>query len=855
MRLSFKHLCPILLFTLAQVIQPTCAQTVINVPDDDLPEVVKPGQTLNLYDLGLLEQDLTVQAYGNLNIYDGSTSHDIIAVPQSTISLYGGTLREIEPFDDNSDGLDHVTVNVYGGDSYSMQVKIGSGSVLNVSGGMLNSFDAYEGSIINISGGYAGDFGWLKSGSTVNITGGALGPMFDIDEGSTINLFDGELQHSSYIYGQLNMQGGELGVYSGIGSNGSAIMSGGRFGDHFKTTPDASLTLIGNSFMLDGVPVAGLDTIGNTVDLNIPEGSTLTGSLSDGSVFIISPTMEDKIADGTLTLQAGTIPTQTHYNVPSDPAPFGLLPGQSLTLAEGGSIVNCFAAVDATMNITGGVAGSYMEWLNSQVTISGGEVRSFTAMQGTHVDIQGGNVTRATYQPGTSATISGGAVGSMIVEADSQITVTGGAASYNGSLKVLAGGEVEFFGGSFGGLRPEVGASITLHGGQFMVDGVPIEGLDSIGDSITYTPTADTYLTGILADGTVILIDGSMGTDSAPLTLTRAAIPQVTQQVFNVPTDPAPRGLTAGQKAYIYEGGTLGYNFVAIDADIEVHGGKVNDNLRLIRTDLTVTDGSLGVIYAGYDSHLTITGGQIQELNLYDDTSADISGGTFEWISHRSPGVLQLSGDVTVSRLFSSKSSQTYINGGSYINNIRVAPEGTLVIDGGTIDADIALSDFSKVILNGGTVNGSIYHYYYPYEVQITGGIMNGYISLIEGAKLTISGGEFNGIIHISGGGEYDDLPRIVNLIGTSFTLDGIDLTADMLPGETLLLTDRNAILEGFLADGSPITLDMTIPTQWSYEDNYLPEEYVNITITLVPEPATLPLFALPLLLTPKHRR
>ncbi len=843
-----------LLLSLSLAGQPTLARVIINVPDDELPAVVKPSYTLNLYDLGLLEQDLTVQAYGELNIYDGSSRYNVIAVPHSTISLYGGGLRMIEPFEDYFGKLDHVTVNVSGGRLNSYRLKIGSGSALNVSsghldafaayencvvnisGGTLDWFNAYDGSIINISGGYIGSGDEIASGSVVNITGGSLG-YCGTYEGSILNLIGGEVRENARIGGQFNLQGGELGIAANIEKNSNAIFSSGRFGHEFKTYSGADLTLIGNSFMLDGVPVSGLNTTGNTIGLNIPVGSILTGSLSDGSVFIVGSSAGDQIADGTLTLQAAPIPaTQTHYNVPAETAPLGLLPGQSLTLAEGGSIVNFFAAIDANVNITGGVAGKGMEFLNSQLTITGGDVGWFDALLGTHVDIRGGNTSYVRCTPGSTASISGGVIAKITAEADSQITVTGGDIYSRFALEVHDAGAIDFYGGSFSRLYTKAGASLTFHGGQFMDNGVLIEGLNQNGDAVTYNPGPDSHLTGILADGTVIQIRGNQLIETDTITLSYAATPPSTQQVFHVPVETAPRGLTAGQKVYVSQGGSLSHNFVAIDAAIEVHGGKINDGLQLIRSDLTVTDGTLGAITAQYDSHVTIDNGTFTTLRLDDNSSAVISGGTFEYLEHYSQGGLHLSGNTQAEWLTLGANTVTTISGGSYANEVIVGWQSTLVIDGGNIDAHVGISKDSTVIMNDGVFTGTIHPWSGPFDIRINGGDVGGTFILQHGTTLTIAGGQFHGTIDASYVGDIPSETAFINLIGQSFAINGISLTDDMLPSDTLLVTDRDVTLEGILADGSFISLELS--TDY-ISDNNIPAR-LDLTITLVPEPATL---------------
>ncbi len=781
---------------------------VINVPGDPVPGQVLADQTLNLYDGGEVDTFLTLNSNSTLNIYGGSISGDLVAEPLSTINISGGLI----------DGL-------YGWFQ-------STGAVINISGGEVNAASLTE-----------------NSGNTINITGGTLGGTY-LAPGNTINLSQGSIETILSVDGTFNMTGGVIDGSLRLDDDGTAIISGGRFGWQVRTDTGSSLTLTGGDFRLDGAPIAGLDSIGNTVDFDIPEGSTLSGTLSDGTVFIITPPREnnsytggggDSVADGTLTLQASSVPsTPTHFNVPTDAAPNGLRAGQTLTLTDGGSIPKYFAAVDATISITGGTIEGGFELSNTSMTITGGDVGDFEAHNGSIIQIQGGKVNFGQYTAGSSAIISGGAVQGLAALDDTQITITGGAITDH-ALAALSGSKVDFFGGSFHQLHIEDGADFNLHGGQFMLDGVPIEGLDSPGSFVDFTPSPGSILTGTLTDGTVIAVRGySDPSANGSISLISTAIPQSTQQVFYIPTQPAPRGLNAGQSLYLSDGGSLDYNFVAIDASIDIDGGTVNDGLRLINTDLLIRGGEVGEVFAHRNSQVSINGGHVAGLYLQDNSTGHITGGTFVDVNAGGDATLLIDGDTTIETLYVDSSNTVHLTDGAITERVHLVDNSTLHMHGGSISADIdSFSLSSQLIISGGSFDSGLNGFLYHGDILIRGGDIGGSFTLLYGNDMTISGGSLLPDLVL----ELEDEYATLNFIGQSFMLNGVSVSDDMLPGDTLIISDNNAALQGILADGSPF-----------HFGNLSFKAVGQLSITLVPEPATLSLFTLALLFNLKRR-
>src|SRR6185503_19996706 len=94
------------------------------------------------------------------------------------------------------------------------------------------------------------------------------------------------------------------------------------------------------------------------------------------------------------------------------------------------------------------------------------------------------------------------------------------------------------------------------------------------------------------------------------------------------------------------------------------------------------------------------------------------------------------------------------------------------------------------------------------------------------GSTVNISGGVFAAPIEI-----YDGVN--LNVTGREFYLSGLPIE-NLTPGQPLVLTQRNAVLTGVLADGSPFRFLL-------YEYGYggRVSSQATLTLNLVPEPAT----------------
>ncbi len=675
-----------------------------------------------------------------------------------------------------------------------------SGQTLNLSaGGALNNHFAAVNANLNMAGGTIG-VGFESVGSDISITGGSIGDNFTARSGGTVNINGGEIGDFFYAFDgvAVNISGGALGNGFIIRPGITVDISGGTVGKRFNVQSGSTVSMSGGELKLDGEIVPGLGSVGDSVSLNLPEGSILTGTHPDGSTFIFSSQAGDRIDDGTVTFTAASIPVATPgvINIPADPAPRGLRTGQTLNMSDGANLGNNFAAIGSTLNIAGGTTGRNIEVVDTVVTISGGTVGDlFTAFAGSTININGGevgeallafagsevNITggqvgdRLTAYSGSTVNITGGQVGNQFnAQPGSMVNITGGSVGYK--FNAFADSEINISGGDVGVIfnaRP--GSTVNISGGEFFLDGVLVPDLDMVGDTVPLNIPSGSNLTVTLTDGTVRAFGAVRfdGIADGTLNLTRTQLPTAAA-VVNVPADPAPQGLRIGQTLNLDDGGQLEENFTTtVGSVVNINGGSVGNGL-----------------LAGIDSTINIRGG---------------SAGDF----------FTTLGGSTIS-----------ISGGVVGRNFNANAGSTVSISGGEVGSGFDANDDSTVNISGGTVGSG-------FDAK-------------TGSTVNISGGSI--------GSDFDaEAGSIIILGGLSFILDGVDLTPGLVIDGFFPIHDRNVVLEGVLADGSPFSFDLKDSNSNLSHDFFHPN--AALLITLVPEPGALALLGLGGLVLLERRR
>jgi len=463
-------------FTHAQFI------TVLNVPPD--PNIGDNGSIgsntkLNLFDGGRIGESFEAGVpFGfsmnvEINISGGMVGDGFDANGGSTVNVSAGMIGRSFRANGGS------TVNISGGvvgDAF----RANGGSTVNISGGSVgHGFSSFF-SEVNISGGSIGRSGEALEGSTVNISGGSTGVEFNAYDRSTVNVSGGYLGGSFNAFpgSTTNISGGRVGqnfraidtavvnvtggvVEDGFTSSGDrtlVVLSGGSVGDNFRT--GGTFRVYGGEYRLNGQPIPGLSTLGDTMNLTLPELSVFSGTLADGTPFVFSQFESDSIDRGVLTLEVTALPDiiDAPLVLPGDSAPLGIRDGQHLRIEQGGRLGDHFnAGMGSTVTMTGGEVGYNFEALGATVTISGGLI-------GDHFDAFGGS----------TVNISGGSVGrDFNAFRDSIVNISGG--EIGNGLDANRGSVVNISGGSFGSIDADQDSQVNLFGIRFVVDGVDIQ--------------------------------------------------------------------------------------------------------------------------------------------------------------------------------------------------------------------------------------------------------------------------------------------------------------------------------------------------------------------------------------------
>lgn len=656
-----------------------------------------------------------------------------------------------------------------------------SGSELNIMGGSVG-YGFESAGIVNMTGGSIGNSAEVLRG-TVNISGGVVGSRFEALRGQ-VNLTGGSIGRDFMSFGEVNISGGSVGssyeaaglvsISGGsIGSNfsnhrGSQVeVTGGTFGSGFNYAAEYDrdaggvTQFFGGEFLLNGAPWAG-----TTVDLE--ETDIFTGTLVDGSTFLFTPQVSDNLslAEFVPTAIPALDATPTFVNQPRTIA--GLRPGQTLTLVEGGTIPDDSAIVGATLHIAGGSVGDRLEVTNSTINLSTGVIGEFmVAHSGTIVEMTGGKLENGLRAfPQSEINIRGGTLGNRIL-IDEQ-------------------------------------AAFNLYGGEFLLNGVaPTSTNFSLGNG-------SDVLTGTLADGTAVVFSPAGGDRILNVNLFEAQLPaqDLTPRFLN--DDQGPRGLRAGERLTVNEGGLLDDNFTAVGATLNITGGAVGKQLEVVDSLVNISGGSVGDEFSVYDgSVVNVRGGLVGNdvkaergsvFNISDgvvgyrftaarDSVVNMSGGEIGYFTAAGGSVVNISGGKFVGTLNSLSESVINITGGEFADGVRSNPGGIITIDGGTFASEFQVGRGSVANISAGEFNERLYADRQGL-VNISGGQFPNGLAMSWNSELHLSGGAIGPGLHVAPN-------AAVTLIGGDFQLNGVSVEGKLAEIEA---TD---ILTGTLADGS----------------------------------------------------
>ncbi len=714
---------------------------VINLPPDLVSSPIASDTQVNVLPTGSLGSNFRGFQIGES---DGSSTN-------IEINVLGGAIGDVLYVHAGA------TMNVYDGVIGEM-LQAFSGSTINVLGGRIQRrFTAEEGSNVIIAGGKIDPIFRAKSGSRVQISGGDIDGRFSSDAGSVVEMSGGTIEGGAILDGVVTMTGGSIGGASEV--VGQLNLSGGYLGAGFDAFNGSSLNLFGGEMRLDGVPVSGLESVGNSVPLDIPNGSVLNGTLADGSPFLFS--LADDLAAATLTLHAADVPAigPAIITASTDTVPAGIRSGQTLVVDEGalvsnfrdagwgsrvevqsGGEITAFEGINSVIDVVGGTTGALDVYLGSTVQISGdSEVHIVSAFSGSNVEVLGGSTTSVhALNEGTLNMTDGTLTWGFSAHSGSTVNIHGGAVGGGGStdntidarensVVNVSGGRigrgfdaqpyslVRITGGSFGdGFNARQRSDVTLVGGSFLLDGIAIDGLAAVGDSIQLDIPFGSRFSGILEDGTPFVFSSSEFDrfEDGTLTVVVAEVAAPMSTLINLPTDEVPNGLRNGQTLIVDDGGDVPDNF---NSDVG--------------SAMTVMSGAtVGYGFEALGSSVRITGGTIGDaFDAFSGAIVSISGGTIgDGFSAHQGSAIEISGGLLGPNFRAFEGSTVNLIGDEFLLNGEP-------ISGMELSQPFTLTDRSGR-LSGRFADGS------PFEITLGGPGRPGFIELISSdALLTLT--------------------------------------------------------------------------------------------------------------------
>lgn len=292
-------------------------------------------------------------------------------------------------------------------------------------------------------------------------------------------------------------------------------------------------------------------------------------------------------------------------------------------------------------------------------------------------------------------------------------------------------------------------------------------------------------------------------------------------------------GLTGGRL-------TLGgYGEDTEQVQLNVFGGHVNVVDAWTGSDLTISGGSIKAANL-LGGEATMAGGSVQSWSLFVNSRLTVTGG---YASYIETGGLTARPDP--------KSSELLITGGEVA---ALDATGDVTIEGGTTRSFVfrggggvritggTVGDFFDV---GGLNSDGTAAVAGPGILTMLGGSVGDHLTIREGRTLSYAGGTIGGSLQALDGSH-------VSIVGSEFRLNELSIE-NPGDGRPIVLSDRNVTLNGRLLDGREFHFDLN--DELGLGDYFSPT--ATVSITFVPEPPTLLLVVIPLLLawTRRHRQ
>ena len=164
-----------------------------------------------------------------------------------------------------------------------------------MSGGETELSAVVQGGAFDMSGGELGNALIVERG-VANVSGNAFAGEAKVYEEGELNISGGDIDRlTANTNSRVRISGGTVGsIFADTGSD--VQISGGIMADGNHAAAGSSMTFVGGEFRIDGQALSGLHQVGDTVQVDVPGGSVVSGTMVDGRPFMFSPDVKDYYA-------------------------------------------------------------------------------------------------------------------------------------------------------------------------------------------------------------------------------------------------------------------------------------------------------------------------------------------------------------------------------------------------------------------------------------------------------------------------------------------------------------------------------------------------------------------------------
>ncbi len=498
-------------------------------------------------------------------------------------------------------------------------------------------------------------------GSELVMTGGTLGNRFDAFYGSTVSLSGGTVGElfSAYAGSRVRVSGGKVNDYMFAHPGSDIELSGGQM-IRAEIYDGADFRVVGGEL--------GVMYLLQNAEM-IVDGGTVNGFNVESGAHVEVKSGRFGIGGSTSSYDQRILGTVDHRE--------GAI-GDSMDIYSGG-VINSYAGTienrgtvynGGVLNIRGSSVGR--EW----VVESGGKINLEAGALGPSADVNQGGALKVT----------GGSVGNDL---DIYGTALLDRGTLGSSADVFSGGQLSVKGGAAGrGLNGRAGSEIHLYGAEFQIDDELISGLNADGDAVTVNVPTNSLLSGVLADGSPIVLapkqlSPTLGLDGDTiannvLRLHFAAPTPAASGVFQAADHPDWFGVRSGQTLIVGSGASVAPHFTASrGSTLKVEtGGDVGQKLDAFDATVQIEGGVIGEgLYAYEGSNIQMTSGILgNDAGLFSGSTATILGGAVgSRFAVETGASLTIEGGVINRNLRIGTGAEATFSGGVFVDGVNAA--------------------------------------------------------------------------------------------------------------------------------------------------------------------------------------